>query len=79
MSGLGTLKRRLILRGLIFIVSIYFFRNTENILFIGLCGFILGLLIQDISWLGGASKAWPYLESVIDWAQVQNDAETPPK
>ena len=77
-SGLGNMKRRLILRLLIFIASIYLFLSTTHIIFIGLCGFVLGLFIQYCSWLGGASKAWPYLESVIDWEKVRNDAETSP-
>lgn len=73
LDGFMSMKFRMILR-LFFLLFCYLMYSIgQPHLLVGvMAGFVLGMFIQDFSWLLGGKKSWKGLSEFIDWQKVES-------
>jgi hypothetical protein len=72
MSGLRTIKGRLLFRFAMLGVLYFLYSQSSNNAFLYLgAGYILGMTIQDISWFATIAKTWSFSCKVTDWEKVE--------
>lgn len=75
LGGFASLKKRMIFRALILLACGYgIYDRDSHAIFIGLAGYVLGMTVQDASWLQGMKRSWNFEKKVINWSEVERVA-----
>jgi hypothetical protein len=64
-------KRYIFLLGYFGVFSGYLAFENQWFLFWVFAGFVLGIVITDLSWLRGMKLSWPFISRVTNWDEVK--------